>query len=1222
MSYDSSRSSANTSRKSKRGLDNSNSSNNKNSKQKTLGMAWGANSLSSSRSSFHNSPFSNFGSYMAEKNRKLQHQFEAEASTSSHSGSSPGKLIFQGVYIFIDGFTIPSNQELRAYMLKYGGRFANYFSRHQVTHIICSNLPDRKIKNLRSFSGGLPVVKPAWILDSIAANKLLSWIPYQLNQLANNQPKLSAFFTLKSNPVLENVLTDEVCQVNLDPFLKGGTTKDACISKVDEPIRFAEQAGELLDDPNHQFEELNTSSGISSEVKMAEFGSSDAEDGNNVNSKHQSGPGLFSASASGYCLHNQSSDGSLSSEPGGPSNRHHSTLGDPNFVENYFKNPQVLLLKDIMHNFLNESSLSRDHAFLTSCEFSIPQCVDSLGYSHGAFFGDMLTELRFMQSSRLHFIGTWRSRYRKRFPSSSSELKCRSSDLNTSANSDKSTIIHVDMDCFFVSVVIRNHPELHDKPVAVCHSDNPKGTAEISSANYPARNYGVKAGIFVRDAKALCPQLVIFPYNFKAYEEVADQFYSILHKHCHKVQAISCDEAFLDITEKDMGDPELLASTIRKEIFNTTRCTASAGIAGNMLMARLATGSAKPNGQCYIPSVSVDEYLYKLPIKALPGIGHVLEEKLKKQNVWTCGQLRLISKESLQKDFGLKTGEMLWNYSRGVDNRLVGNIKESKTIGAEVNWGVRFKDLQDSQCFLLNLCKEVSFRLQGCGVQGRTFTLKIKKRRKDADEPAKYMGCGDCENLSHSMTVSIATDDVEVLQRITKQLFGSFCLDVKDIRGVGLQVSKLENADPSKQAPERNSLRSWLTSTTTEKACKIDSMAKERARIDSEIKNLIGTSGQLFPDHTGFSAQVDSNSSSDISAPPPLSHLDMGVVKGLPAELFSELNEIYGGKLTDFIAKSSVASENIYSYPSTHSAEGQELAVDGGEGPLASDMIPLDFIMVENRAKQHMIEEEQAAPSWAGLQSEAICSVSPNNNDLMPLSLSQVDVSVLQQLPEELRGDILGHLPAHRKQELTSNAGSHLSENPEGALNIKITENQSNSTASLLNSNLWSGSPPQWVDKFTVSSCLISKTLAELYCTLGSTGSLSPILQRIISECLYPLDENSDACGEEATYDLCELFKQYVKLKMELDLEEIYVCFCLLKRLTTKSKFFLQVYNIVFPYLQAFKPSKIGVIAPGLSIQNLLGMPAVDMLFCWPMSIVLETPQFKVEKSALLMVDV
>ncbi|XP_028055427.1 DNA repair protein REV1-like [Camellia sinensis] len=100
-------------------------------------------------------------------------------------------------------------------------------------------------------------------------------------------------------------------------------------------------------------------------------------------------------------------------------------------------------------------------------------------------------------------------------------------------------------------------------------------------------------------------------------------------------------------------------------------------------------------------------------------------------------------------------------------------LQESKSVGAEVNWGVRFNDLKDCQHFLMNLCKEVSLRLQGCTVQGRCFTLKIKKRRNDA-EPVKYMGCGDCENLSHSITVPMATDDVELIQRITTQLFGSF----------------------------------------------------------------------------------------------------------------------------------------------------------------------------------------------------------------------------------------------------------------------------------------------------------------------------------------------------------------------------------------------------------------------------------------------------------------
>ncbi|XP_040945879.1 DNA repair protein REV1-like isoform X2 [Gossypium hirsutum] len=125
----------------------------------------------------------------------------------------------------------------------------------------------------------------------------------------------------------------------------------------------------------------------------------------------------------------------------GPSKHRHSTFGDPNFVENYFKN------------------------------------------------------------SRLHFIGTWRNRYRNRFPSLSNGFT--KSHSNVSASTQKTPIIHIDMDYFFVSVVIRSHPELNDKPVAVCHSDNPKGIVEISSANYPARDYGIKVGMFVRDVKSL-----------------------------------------------------------------------------------------------------------------------------------------------------------------------------------------------------------------------------------------------------------------------------------------------------------------------------------------------------------------------------------------------------------------------------------------------------------------------------------------------------------------------------------------------------------------------------------------------------------------------------------------------------------------------------------------------------------------------------------------------
>ncbi|KAF7811035.1 DNA repair protein REV1 isoform X1 [Senna tora] len=772
-------------------------------------------------------------SYMVEKNRKLHNQFDNEASTSSIGASSSGNPIFSGVSIFVDGFTVPSSQELRGYMLTYGGNFENYFSRHRVTHIICSNLPNSKVKNLRAFSAGLPVVKPTWILDSVAARKLLSWVPYQLDQLANNQPKLSAFFTPKNSKLLEDSSNNGLCRIVADiedSSLRFDQSKDTHSSKADEMVEFKNQSSFESDDILENtdataIEEPSSVRGNCIEVELAEGEERNVQ--RELEPSHQGS----ATSASSRCLDDQNSKERPSSVAMGPSKQCHSTLADPNFVENYFK------------------------------------------------------------SSRLHFIGTWRNRYRKRFPIMSTGVNSDSSDVNASDISGRKVVIHVDMDCFFVSVVIRNHPELLDKPVAVSHSNNSKGTAEISSANYPARSYGIKAGMFVRNAKALCPNLVIFPYNFEAYEEVADQFYSILHRRCNKVQAVSCDEAYLEVTVSEGEDPELLASLIREEIFETTRCTASAGIAENMLMARIATRTAKPNGQYHITPEMVDDHLCQLPISALPGIGYVLEEKLKKQNIHTCGELRIISKDSLQKDFGMKTGEMLWSYSRGIDNRLVGVIQESKSIGAEVNWGVRFNDMEDCEHFLIDLCKEVSLRLQGCGVQGRTFTLKIKKRRKDAEEPAKYMGCGDCENMSHSMKIPLATDCVDEIQRIVKRLFGLFHIDVKDIRGIGLQVSKLEGTDASKQGMEKNFLKSWLTSGST-------SMRKKNcARVHGE-QNLDDTLGQASRDSGGPSVQMDSKmlndrASSDlISTPPPLCHLDL-LKQYIKVKIERDIEEIY-----------------------------------------------------------------------------------------------------------------------------------------------------------------------------------------------------------------------------------------------------------------------------------------------------------------------------------------
>ncbi|CAL0332106.1 unnamed protein product [Lupinus luteus] len=1074
---------------------NNNKKRKKTIKAKTLDVVWGSNS--------------HIGSYMADKNRKLQNQFHTEAAAAAAASTSS---IFSGVSIFVDGFTVPSTQELRSYMLKYGGRFENYFSRHHVTHIICTNLPHTKLKNLRAFSAGLPVVKPTWILDSVAANRLLSWVPYQLDQLVNNQPKLSSFFTLKSHKMSEDACTNALSQAVPDVedlSLRVGQSKDTYSSEVGEVVelsrqlRFSSESDDILTENNNAItmEEPTTVRVRCDEEGIAEGSNADTGDERNVQGELDLNHQEYCMSVTTPCSES-SPDQNVkelpSSEISRPSKHFHSTLADPNFVENYFK------------------------------------------------------------SSRLHFIGTWRNRYRKHFPVSSTSFNNENSNIHASQNP---LIVHVDMDCFFVSVVIRNHPVLLDKPVAVCHSNNSKGTSEISSANYPARGYGIRAGMFVRDAKALCPHLVIFPYNFEAYEEVADQFYSILHRHCSKVQAVSCDEAFLDVTDSKVEDPKLFAAAIRKEIYETTGCTASAGIAGNMLMARIATRTAKPNGQYHITPEKVEYELSQLSINALPGIGHVLQQKLKKQKVHTCGQLQMISKASLQKDYGVKTGEMLWNYSRGIDNRMVGAIQESKSIGADVNWGVRFKDMKDCDHFLINLSKEVSLRLQGCGVQGRTFIIKIKKRRKDADEPAKFMGCGDCENLSHSITIPLATDNVEVIQRIVKQLFGFFYIDVKDIRGVGLQVSRLESVNTSKQGAEKCTLKSWLTSGSA-------SMGKQKYPMGNK-QNIDGMSSHGCRDLQGSSVLIDNNivnnqaSADTMLTAPPLCQLDVEVIKNLPPEVFSELNEMYGGKLVDFVAKGKGTNESARS---VRNLIIEQEAIKKDAELSYSDRIPQNKLLPENKKEAEVVEVGPGSRDGSYVKVTHISSF--EKDDLLPSSLSQVDASVLRQLPEDLKAAIVEQLPTHRRQESCSNAAvPPLSEIGQAPLGIKSSENHSGSSGHVSSESLWAGNPPHWIDKFKVSNCFILKRLAEIYYKSGLTSTLSSVLHKIIYE-FHELDL-AHQISDEAINITCELLKQYTEEKIERDIEEIYICFRLLKRFAAKSQFFLQVYNTLFPHLQA-----------------------------------------------------
>ncbi|GFR48077.1 hypothetical protein Agub_g9915, partial [Astrephomene gubernaculifera] len=270
----------------------------------------------------------------------------------------------------------------------------------------------------------------------------------------------------------------------------------------------------------------------------------------------------------------------------------------------------------------------------------------------------------FFRSSRLHFIGTWKTRIEALM----AEVEAGAPAPAPYSKGTERVILHVDMDCFFASVAAVGRPELAGRPLAVCHSNSARGTSEVSSANYLARSSGVCADMFISEARRRCPQLVVVPYEFDKYQAVSEQVYRILMSYTALVQPISCDEAFLDVTGL-APDPEQLASRLRAEIAHKTACTASAGIGPNMLVARLATKRAKPNGQFRVTRGSVLDFMGDLNVDQLPGVGWSLSSKLQTLGITSVRQLWATSRTLLQRQLGAKLGADLWAHAHGVDER-------------------------------------------------------------------------------------------------------------------------------------------------------------------------------------------------------------------------------------------------------------------------------------------------------------------------------------------------------------------------------------------------------------------------------------------------------------------------------------------------------------------------------------------------------------------------
>ncbi|WP_194437509.1 DNA polymerase IV [Vibrio fluminensis] len=243
-------------------------------------------------------------------------------------------------------------------------------------------------------------------------------------------------------------------------------------------------------------------------------------------------------------------------------------------------------------------------------------------------------------------------------------------------------IIHVDMDCFFAAVEMRDFPEYRGRPLAVGGSEKQRGV--ISTCNYEARKFGVRSAMPTGRAIQLCPNLLVVPGRMNVYKQVSGQIRAIFERYTAIIEPLSLDEAYLDVTDATLyrGSATLIAEAIRSDIFNELHLTASAGVAPIKFLAKVASDINKPNGQFVIPPNQVQQVVDKLPLEKIPGVGKVSLEKLHQAGFYLCEDIKQADYRELLHKFG-RQGESLWKRSHGIDEREVVTERERKSVGVE-----------------------------------------------------------------------------------------------------------------------------------------------------------------------------------------------------------------------------------------------------------------------------------------------------------------------------------------------------------------------------------------------------------------------------------------------------------------------------------------------------------------------------------------------------------
>ncbi|OIW35072.1 DNA repair protein [Coniochaeta ligniaria NRRL 30616] len=719
------------------------------------------------------SAFGGFPDYFRRKKIKLQN---VDAEIRASAGDRPP--IFRGVVGHVIGYTQPSLSDLHKAIVEYGGVFLQYLDgKTMATHIICSALPPKKMVEFSRYR----MVKPAWVVDSISAGKLLPWADYRVideggarqKTIKIDGGKMMSQATQQTplryrEQTQNSFYTDQLRSMGTSPFQ--GSSSPLVTPRANRPSVLPVES---IEDPADDEMDDDTAD----LVEAAERAEREARQ---EPAKHS--PTVLATTEEREEVPPPAAQKPQPDPPGPPKEGKTLTSEEHN----------ALLLSDPR---LRKSSTAN------------PEFLK-----------------QYYSESRLHHLSTWKAELKSRMQRLAADRGPVAPKGIKRKPGARRYILHVDFDSFFCAVSLKKHPEHDvDKPAVVAHGT---GTgSEIASCNYPARAFGVKNGMWMKRALELCPDLKVLGYDFPAYEEASALFYDAVLEVGGVVQSVSIDEALVDVTgivlaaagsegvgvsegsvwrEQEKADE--IALRLRERVREKTGCNVSVGIGGSILLAKVALRKAKPAGQYQIKPEEVLDILGDLKVEDLPGVAYSISGKLEEIGVKLVKDIRQTSKERLTSVLGPKTGEKLWEYSRGIDRTEVGEQPVRKSVSAEVNWGIRFINQQEAEDFVGNLCKELERRLLNEGVKGRHLTVKIMRRAADAPlDPPKHLGHGKCDTFNKSIVFGVATNNGELIGKEAVAVLRSFNFSPGDLRGLGVQLTKLEPLKAS--APEGSQKR-------------------------------------------------------------------------------------------------------------------------------------------------------------------------------------------------------------------------------------------------------------------------------------------------------------------------------------------------------------------------------------------------------------------------------